>query len=163
MQAGESCSSNNFESQSDIQNYGGVGGGVAMNADDSYTNVAGFFNFEVTGLNSEQRIANIVIPLQSAVAKGSVYRKYWPDIGWTDFVIDANAFSAYLTVNPRRPINIDFGKLSGPASPRDIANSNDFIFRRCKELGVFVTKPSETPRPVWVFLCCTFTNCIFYL
>ena len=64
--------------------------GVSADIEDSYRHVAGDFNFEITGLGPTQATANVVLPVQSALPSNAVYRKFWPDTGWREFVIDEN-------------------------------------------------------------------------
>ena len=64
--------------------------GVSADIEDSYRHVAGDFNFEITGLGSAQATANVVLPIQSALPSNAVYRKFWPEAGWREFVIDEN-------------------------------------------------------------------------
>ncbi len=75
-------------SMSDIVAFGVGGGGIALGAD-SYDNVGGIFDFEIHGLNPGDT-ARIVLPLQTSIREGAVYRKFDPVAGWHDFVIDAD-------------------------------------------------------------------------
>lgn len=56
--------------------------------DPDYDYVSGLFDFEVSGLGDNQ-VARVVIPLESGIPAGSVYRKFDEDDGWSDFVIDS--------------------------------------------------------------------------
>jgi hypothetical protein len=85
----------------------GVGeGGLPLGAD-SYDNVGGIFDFEVHSLNPGDS-ARVVLPLQTSIRAGAVYRKFHPVTGWHDFVADANnaVASAHSTL----------GQCPGPAS-----------------------------------------------
>ncbi len=91
---------------SDLVTFGVGAGGIALGAD-SYANVGGIFDFEIHGLNPGES-SRVVLPLQTAIRTGSVYRKFDPVLGWHDFVENANnevasAFSA-------------LGQCPGPAS-----------------------------------------------
>lgn len=91
---------------SDIVAFGVGEGGLAFGAD-SYDNVGGIFDFEVHGLNPGE-VARVVLPLQTSIRAGAVYRKFDPAAGWHDFVVDASnaVASAHSTL----------GHCPGPAS-----------------------------------------------
>jgi hypothetical protein len=85
----------------------GVGeGGLPLGAD-SYDHAGGIFDFEIHGL-APGGGASVVLPLQSGIRTGAVYRKFHPIEGWHDFVVTAgNAVaSAHSTL----------GQCPGPAS-----------------------------------------------
>lgn len=59
-----------------------------------------YFDFIINDLDVYGSSAYVVIPLQNAIAKNSVYRKYSLDNGWQDFVVDANnAIASSADVN----------------------------------------------------------------
>jgi hypothetical protein len=72
----------------DIVAFGVGEGGLPLGAD-SYDNVGGIFDFEIHGLNPGET-SRVVLPLQTAIRAGSVYRKFAPAGGWHDFAVDAN-------------------------------------------------------------------------
>jgi MYXO-CTERM domain-containing protein len=72
----------------DVAAYGD-GSGAPSNGTDTYTNVGGLFDFEVHGV-APGGTAQIVLPLQSAIRSGAVYRQYSAAAGWHDFVGDAS-------------------------------------------------------------------------
>lgn len=75
----------------DIANYGGgEGDSGTASAQDIVANNGGYFDFEIIGLPESGQSVRIVIPLQNAIPNGAVYRKYNPDLGWADYVVDAN-------------------------------------------------------------------------
>jgi hypothetical protein len=76
-------------SQQNIDEHGGTEGGAGVNTLDDHSNLGGFYDFEVSGLNEQITTARIVIPLQSAILDTAVYRKY-NGSSWTSFVVDAN-------------------------------------------------------------------------
>jgi len=82
-------------SQTDVENFGGSGGGVGLNADDSFVFPGGIYDFEIRGLNEQTLSANVVIPLPIAMLPGAEYRKY-DGTGWSAFVVDSRngVFSA---------------------------------------------------------------------
>jgi hypothetical protein len=80
-------------SQSDITSYGGGDATAAPNpalVQDSVPNVGGYYDFEISGLPKAGQAVRLVIPQQAALPAGAVYRKFNPNIGWSDFVVDAD-------------------------------------------------------------------------
>jgi VCBS repeat-containing protein len=73
----------------DIESFGSVNGTAPLNAEDDFVHVGGIYDFEIHGLIPGSS-ARIVIPLQSAIPKNAVYRKFNPSTGWSNFVIDNN-------------------------------------------------------------------------
>jgi hypothetical protein len=57
--------------------------------DTSFTNVGGFFDFEIHQVAPVGGSVMQVIPLPQAIPAGASYRKLNPDHGWQEFVIDA--------------------------------------------------------------------------
>lgn len=77
----------------------GEGAGPVSNGDDSLDNNGGLFDFEIYGL-APGGSASVVLPLQSALRPGAVWRKYRVDAGWRDFVVDArNAVASAPSVD----------------------------------------------------------------
>jgi VCBS repeat-containing protein len=74
---------------SDIESFGSVRGDAPVNGADSFSHVGGIYDFEIRGLIPGSS-ASIVIPLQSAIPRDGVYRKFNPATGWADFVINNN-------------------------------------------------------------------------
>jgi len=73
----------------DIEQFGGTGGTAPLNGDDSLEHATGVYDFEVHGLVPGAS-AKIVIPLQTAIPKNAIYRKFDSVSGWTDFVLNGN-------------------------------------------------------------------------
>lgn len=65
-------------------NDGALGEQVAIH-DDAYEYPSGLFDFEVLELPKPGGVANIVIPLTSPIPTNAVYRKYFPNQGWSEF------------------------------------------------------------------------------
>ena len=101
---------------SDLVSVGVGEGGLALGAD-SYENVGGIFDFEVHGL-AVGGSANVVLPLQTAIREGSVYRKFDPVGGWHDFVTGAGDAVASASSS--------FGQCPGPASDGYVAGLQPF-------------------------------------
>lgn len=101
---------------SDLVTAGVGGGGIAFGAD-SYDNIGGLFDFEIHGLAAGGS-ARVVLPLQTAIRTGAVYRKFDPASGWRDFVVDADnaVASAFSTL----------GQCPGPASGDYVAGLQPF-------------------------------------
>lgn len=72
-----------------IASFGGTLGGAPLNASDDFEHVGGIYDFELSGLVPGQS-ANIVIPLQSAIPIDAIFRKFNPNTGWSNFVVDNN-------------------------------------------------------------------------
>jgi len=47
------------------------------------------FDFQVTGLPQPGYSAKVVLPQRDAIPANAVYRKYFPTVGWTDYIINA--------------------------------------------------------------------------
>jgi hypothetical protein len=91
---------------SDIVTFGIGAGGLPLGAD-SFDNLGGIFDFEIHGVAPGGN-ASVVLPLQTAIREGAVYRKFDPATGWHDFVEDAdNAVTSAFSA---------FGQCPGPAS-----------------------------------------------
>ena len=76
--------------QSGITAYGGLNAAAGLLPEDTYINVGGFYDFEISELTpiyGDIAIASVVIPLQSAILPDAVYRKYDGN-GWSTFVED---------------------------------------------------------------------------
>jgi len=57
-------------------------------------------DFDISGLTTPGQSARVVIPQIAPIPANAVYRKYLPDLGWVDFVIDdANTISAAPLIN----------------------------------------------------------------
>ncbi|MCP4925645.1 MAG: DUF5011 domain-containing protein, partial [Gammaproteobacteria bacterium] len=77
-------------SQNDIVQYIGLlGGSVPANINDNHSNVGGYFDFEIHGLNQPGQSALVVIPQATTIPAAAVYRKYRVLGGWTGFVEDS--------------------------------------------------------------------------
>ncbi len=74
----------------DVIEHGGRRGEAAANAQTGYRFVGGLFSFEVSGISPSETVVDVVIPLNVAIQRGAVYRKFNRDTGWTDFVEDEN-------------------------------------------------------------------------
>ncbi len=75
----------------DITAYGaGEGNPGTVSGVDSVVNTGGYFDFIVTGLPQAGQSVAIVVPQLAPLPAGAVYRKYDPDSGWRDFVVDTN-------------------------------------------------------------------------
>lgn len=72
-----------------ITNFGSVLGDAPLNANDNFEHVGGIYDFELSGLLPGQT-ANIVIPLQSVIPTNATFRKFNPNSGWGNFVVDNN-------------------------------------------------------------------------
>lgn len=91
---------------SDIVTFGIGNGGLPLGAD-SLDNLGGIFDFEIHGVATGGN-ARVVLPLQTAIREGAVYRKFDPASGWHDFVENAsNAVASAFS---------SFGQCPGPAS-----------------------------------------------
>lgn len=78
-------------SVADIAAYGGGEGNAGTaSAADTVANNGDYYDFEISGLLEAGQSARIVIPYTDSLPAGAVYRKYDPDTGWSEFVIDAN-------------------------------------------------------------------------
>jgi hypothetical protein len=81
-------------SQQNIDEHGGQAGSAGLATADTYTNLGGYYDFEITGLNNIINTARVVIPLQSAILSGVQYRKY-NGASWATFVEnDLNSISS---------------------------------------------------------------------
>ena len=74
---------------SEIADFGANDGTAPRGANDSFEHATGIYDFEIRGLVPGSS-ARIVIPLQSAIPRDAVYRKFDPETGWRDFVVDEN-------------------------------------------------------------------------
>jgi hypothetical protein len=72
----------------DIENFAGPD--AVLNARDSFINIGGIYDFQITGLDRAGDTARVVIPLTSGILNGAEYRKYTLANGWRPFVTDAN-------------------------------------------------------------------------
>ena len=73
----------------EIAGFGSVSGGAPPNPDDNFDHFGGIYNFEISGLIPGS-VAHVVIPLQTAIPKNAIYRKFNPATGWGNFVENAN-------------------------------------------------------------------------
>ena len=74
----------------DIEQIAGtLGGPVPANATDNYTNVGGYFDFEIHGLTQPGQAVLVVIPQLAPIPQAAVYRKYTETGGWRSFVADS--------------------------------------------------------------------------
>ena len=68
---------------------------VVADQTDSFTNVGGYFDFEINGLGRSGQSALVVLPQFSSIPADAVYRKYSESGGWRTFVEDdSNALSS---------------------------------------------------------------------
>jgi hypothetical protein len=106
-------------------------GGDAAN-DAAFEHVGGVFDFELSGLVPGAS-ASIVIPLQTGLRPGAVWRKYAADTGWRDFVIDgANRVASAAAVG---------GVCPAPASSAYVAGLN--ALHRCVRLTLQDGGPND--------------------
>lgn len=102
-------------SPADVVNFGS-GGGPASNADDTMENVGGLFDFELYGL-APGASASVVLPLQTALRPGAVWRKYAASSGWRDFVSDArNGLASAPSVGGQCPAPASTAYVAGLTS-----------------------------------------------
>lgn len=74
----------------DLEAFGGSGGGIGSNVDDKdFVYPTDLFDFELSGMDTGVS-ASLVIPLSEPIPAAAVYRKFFADTGWQDFVIDAD-------------------------------------------------------------------------
>ena len=75
--------------EEEIAQFGdGEGGEPTASADDVIPNSGGYFDFEIARLPSAGQSVNVTIPLLAPLPFNSAYRKYHPETGWRDFVVD---------------------------------------------------------------------------
>ncbi|MFC1747444.1 FG-GAP-like repeat-containing protein [Pseudomonadota bacterium] len=75
----------------DIASFGGGEGNAgSASAVDTVVGTGSYFDFEIIGLPKAGQSVRLVIPEQKALPAGASYRKYDPDLGWNDFVVDSN-------------------------------------------------------------------------
>jgi hypothetical protein len=102
------------------------------NASDTDVNVGGLFDFEVTGV-TPGGTAQIVLPLQTALRSGAVYRQYTTTGGWQNFVSDtSDSVASAFTVN---------GVCPGPNSTSWVTGLNPFA--QCVRLTVQDGGPND--------------------
>jgi hypothetical protein len=102
------------------------------NAIDTAVNDGGLFSFEVTGV-APGGTAQIVLPLQSALRSGAVYRQYTTAGGWLNFVSDtSDSVASAFTVN---------GVCPGPNSTNWATGLNPFA--QCVRLIVQDGGPND--------------------
>ena len=82
-----------------IADFGSDSGQSPLNAQDEFEHVSGVYDFEISQLNPGDS-ALLVIPLQSAIPKNGVYRKFDEATGWTDFVVDGVKNIIYSAAGP---------------------------------------------------------------
>jgi hypothetical protein len=58
--------------------------------DDEATNVGGLFDFIAYNLPLAGQSFNLVLPQRLPIPENAIYRKLKPDVGWVEFVVDAN-------------------------------------------------------------------------
>ncbi|WJW75118.1 S8 family serine peptidase [Thiohalobacter sp. IOR34] len=73
----------------DVIRHGGRNGEAPGNAEETLSYPGGIFDFEIDGLSEQGQSVRVVLPQQVPVPAGAVYRKYHPEQGWSDFVIDS--------------------------------------------------------------------------
>ena len=106
---------------------------------DSHDHTGGIFDFEIHGLapslfNNVGATARIVLPLQVGARPGAVYRKFDPNTGWRDFVVDeSNAVASAYS---------DFGQCPGPDSDEYVAGLQPFA--DCVRLTIQDGGPNDT-------------------
>ena len=84
----------------EITEHGGVMGGLASHVYDAESVPDMIVDFDISGLTTPGQSVRVVIPQITPVPANAVYRKYLPDLGWVDFVIDdANTISAAPLIN----------------------------------------------------------------
>ncbi|MFC1748680.1 beta strand repeat-containing protein [Pseudomonadota bacterium] len=75
----------------EIADYGaGEGNSGTAEAQDSVPITGDYVDFEVTGLPQAGQSVSVVVPQTAMLPISAVYRKYDPDTGWRDFVVDGN-------------------------------------------------------------------------
>ncbi len=77
-------------SEDDVANFGGAGGNSGQNTNTELNVVSDVFDFRVSGLPRSGATVGVVLPLSSGIPAGARYQKYFTDLGWSDFVEDAN-------------------------------------------------------------------------
>ena len=79
--------------QTQIDSFAPTGGIVGT--EDDLSAVGGYFDFEIADLPQTGQSVRIVLPLFAQVPGNPVYRKFIPNTGWQDFVMDpSNAISS---------------------------------------------------------------------
>ncbi len=114
----------------DIAIYGNGEGDVpTAKPYDTIPTIGGYYSFEVAGLANEGDAVPIVIPLLAAIPVNAVYRKFFSDTGWTDFVEDANNSIASMKGSP--------GLCPLPTDPAYVPglNAGDYCLRLIIEDG----------------------------
>jgi len=76
--------------QADIANFGNDGAAALNAIDAAFDYSMGIFNFELSGLTTDGDSVPVVVPLLGPVPEGGFYRKYRTNLGWQNFVEDAN-------------------------------------------------------------------------
>lgn len=120
----------------DIAAYGGGEGdpGVAS-AQDSVVGIGGgYFDFVVSDLPEAGQSVKVVIPLLVEIPGSAVYRKYDPQTGWRDFVVDANNSIASAAGSP------GVCPAAGDSSYEAGLNQGDY----CVELTIQDGGPNDT-------------------
>ena len=84
-----------------IEDYVASSGGVVpAEIVDTFINVGGYFDFEITGLTRVEQSVLVVIPQHAAIPVNAFYRKYTILNGWESFVEDSkNALYSAAGVN----------------------------------------------------------------
>lgn len=72
----------------DVISFGGQNGAAGLLAADALTYAGGVFDFEITGLSVFGQSVAVVLPQAAPIPAQAVYRKYAPDQGWQDFIVD---------------------------------------------------------------------------
>jgi hypothetical protein len=97
-----------------VQQSGVLSGTAPADATDNHTNVGGYFDFEIHGLNEPGQSALIVIPQFAPIPDGAVYRIYNLNTGWADFAVDSkNQLSSALGADGVCPAPGDAGYSPG--------------------------------------------------
>ncbi len=73
----------------EIEKFGSANGSSVSNFTDTYVHIGGVYDFVINNLIPGSS-AHLVIPLQIAIPKNAVYRKYTATNGWNNFIINAN-------------------------------------------------------------------------
>ena len=119
-------------SQQNIDEHGGQAGAAGLSTTDSFTNLGGFYDYEISGLNDVMTSARVVIPLQSAMLQGAQYRKY-NGATWTGFVENS--------LNTIRSAKGELGVCPAPGSIEYTAGLKAFDF--CVQLTLEDGGPND--------------------
>ncbi len=70
----------------DIANFGAGEATAGTDPNDGIPNTGGFFDYEIWGLEQAGQSVLLVVPQFNAIPSGTIYRKYFSDIGWKNFI-----------------------------------------------------------------------------